>query len=205
MPFIQIPQSCIELINDNFEFSGYLVFEIIKSNENTVQESDNYYICNIFWINDLNDLKQRNKYYFYNIGWRFYEDEIFLQNKNDTNSNCLKFISYYKNFYKKYSDSSYHFFLEERLSSQIFFNPNVCFFSFEGNNDNGYFIFHNSFNGMLIQYNAVLSGLKKQSKALKNTYLLPTSQKYELYSITEEEAHMYSIYKAGWFPELLIK
>lgn len=205
MPIIHIPQDCIKLVDDNYIFQGYMVFEINRLKEIKIQNSKNFYICKIFWIENLVDLSNRRKYFYYNIGWRFYEDELYFNETHDSTSNCSKFKNFYKLFVSKVKDSSYHFFLENMLYTKIFYDPNVIFFMNKELNNIGYFIFKNSFTGALLEYRSILSGLKKIDKSKKHKFLLPISQDYNLISITESEAKDNFLTKANWFPKLLLK
>lgn len=210
-PYQYIPDGCIKLKEDSLEFDGYLIFEINRTKEKYIQSNDsNFYICRSYWVDRLEYLGNSKFYKYYNIAWRFYEDVAFKEDQcalNDTLSDSYKFKIFYNAFYNKLRDSVYHPFLSNSLTTKIFLDTDVVFYTHTEKSNIGYFIFRNTFNGILLEYESYQKTIEKSNKqkSKERKFLLPISEVFLLKSIDVDEAKNYQFIKSRWFPKHLLK
>jgi hypothetical protein len=151
-------KSSIIVLDHNHMFNGYMVFKIYKNPDIGIYNTNSkYYVCDIFWVEQINHIDDVNKHYQY--VWSSAMYEVYYGenlNLNNTDSMDAEFLSF-----KKFNDRFWDFqklncteypFLYEPLITEIFKN-NIIFWQYKEIDSVGYYIFSNSFSGTLLQTN----------------------------------------------------
>ena len=219
----------IDLESDSVYFSDYMVFKIFKIPNRQIFESDNVnYICDIFWIKNLNDINNTSKKYLFN-SWTinyskyvfpFHENEISDSSISDSLFNILKedtitfekfrrFANFYRNYQKKVllSNDKIPFTLKD-FTTKIFDSDSVLFWSYDDIDSIGFFVFKNTFYTAILKYDcwhyAETPGdndniIKAYEYGMK--VFLPVSKAFVFKPLEVETARQNHFTKSEWYPD----
>jgi len=210
---------------DTVNFSGYLIFKIYKHPYSGYFPVNNkYYFCNIYWVNNISDIENTAKIYFY--------PTILLESSRCFKGDPSEFINYeepvisekdsvfcqFLSDYKKNKEKNITLlpFLFEPLNTKIF-EKGVNFWCSNNTDTIGYFIFKNQFQAKSILGTIVISDLnkridyfnKKEVELLKNIEnaitLVPITKAKVFEPANHEELTILGFTKAEWFPDNIYK
>jgi hypothetical protein len=187
-----------------------MVFKIHQQPDFKKFKTDtSYFFCDIFWINDLNDITDTSKIYIYShpVIYHFYvfldEDTLFIKNKVYKQS-FQRFRKFYKEFEvkAKISADKEKPFMWKSLTTNIFQDSNVMLWNYQSTDSIGYYLFHVNFLAALLEYNYVYD---YDSVVHRSFSLLPVSKAYEFRTIEQHEMEEAGFVKSEWLPEGMFK
>jgi len=145
--------SDIQVVNENFNFSGYMVFKIFRNPNTMVYDtSDEYYTCDIFWIENISDIIHDDKIYSYKfVTLGYYIYVLHEKDKDTIGINNIKFRDVYYKYISVYQyNETEKPFLSHALKTDLFYQD-IKFWNYKDCDTIGYFIFSNSFPAVILK------------------------------------------------------
>ncbi len=213
LSYVEYDSTTISIINELLFFDGYMIFRMINSH--SIEETnEEYFKCNVFWVDSLKDIENDSRRYYLN--WpnltyvRYIINKINYYDSTGLNSveDSMKFLNFEK--FRKFYDSYHNLSLFEAenlpftrlpINTSIFVNRDN-FFSDSNNDSVGYFIFRNSFYGLLISANLQLrldNGLAENKNL---NILVPVSKSFILRPLVNSEL-LPNLKQSIWYPRNL--
>jgi hypothetical protein len=193
-------------LQDSLFIDGYLVFQISTSIDEKLNEGNSSYVCNIFWLSNLNQIEDK-RYWIYCLPGDLGISEFVFQinSTNDTSLNSKVFNEFYQRYQHFYNLNSTNFpFLLKFLTTEIF-QKSITFCNFKNSDTIGYYIFDNSFIGFLIDEN-VLMNQYKVTKSTKEDIkvMIPISKSCKFEPTKIDELISVGFQKSNWVPKNLL-
>jgi hypothetical protein len=215
---------------DSIYYKGYLIFQIDKSPyQGYYPLSEEFYICNIFWINNLQDITDKSKYFYcdsfisLDLPRRVFKGDeplIIIETGEiqypDTNvdSKLSEVVNKYSAYLSKNITVS-PFMSNTMLTTELFITG-ITFFNYYDENTVGYYIFENSFDGFILKgtlnyydhnkEKGVEKGLKKyESVKIEDArVLVPFSKAYIFQPVADSILIANGFKRSRWEPENLL-
>lgn len=223
-PRIFLDTNVIFIVNDSIKFEGYMVFKINKNDSYYPKKSGkSLIVIESYFVRNINDIENPERILYFTTDHNFYDLYFsceMMEAPVDTNNywtkrvinfiNSNEFKEFKNLYYKNYpiKEKSRGYFLDEPITTEIFFDSTVTFLNLGNCDSIGFFIYKCSFSTAVLRFTASLVIDKDKTGQLIPqilNVLLPISPLYYFKPINENEYSLNGFKKANLFPEILKK